>query len=122
MEQTYAQALTRLARNGMDDTTLVQNLVAHLKRTGRLKLLPAILRALKRQLARDASVGPNVEVAHKDEAVAALAAAKALGISVEAAQVNPALLSGWRATDKGKLVDRSGKRALVDLYERITRQ
>jgi hypothetical protein len=35
--------------------------------------------------------------------------------------VNADLLSGWRLTTADTLIDRSGKRALIDLYRTITR-
>lgn len=116
---TYAHAISRLIEGGSDQGKLGDTLVAHLKESGRMKLLPGILAELKASAARNASVADSVEVAHESDAHAALAAAKAEGITASKAHVNHTLLSGWRARSKGTLVDRSGKRALIDLYRKI---
>ena len=72
-------------------------LKSHLERTGRLKLLPQIVRELKREEARAAKLAPRIETAKE----------------------NPALISGYREITEGKLVDKSGKRALLDIYQNI---
>ncbi|HEY0979631.1 MAG TPA: F0F1 ATP synthase subunit delta [Candidatus Paceibacterota bacterium] len=120
MEKEYAQALMRQVASGADERTLVEGLVAHLKREGRMKLLPGILRELKALDARRAKLAPSVEVASDWEAAHAIAAARTMGIEAPAATVNPSLIKGWRARTGGTLVDRSAKQALVDLYQRIT--
>jgi len=71
--------------------------IAHLKRTGRLKLLPQVLAELKREEARAAKCAPRVETARK----------------------NPTLISGSRSLKDGILIDRTGKRALLDMYQKI---
>ena len=121
MENLYATVITRLLASGKKEDEVVGNLVKHLKAKGRVKLLPGILRALKVQMERSKTLGATVEVATKEETKAALAEAKALGIDAEDATVNPILLSGWRARKEGVLVDRSGKRALTDIYRGIVK-
>ncbi len=121
MENLYATVVTRLLASGRKEDEIVGNLVKHLKAKGRVKLLPGILRALKTQMERSKTLGATVEVASKEEAKTALAEAKALGIDAEEAVVNPILLSGWRARKEGVLVDRSGKRALTDIYRGIVK-
>ena len=74
-----------------------ETLVAHLKRTGRMKLLPRILRELRRREARAAKLAPRRETAAE----------------------NPSLISGWRSLEYGLLIDQTGKRALLDIYQRI---
>jgi hypothetical protein len=73
-------------------------LVAHLKRTGRLKLLPQILRELKTQVIRAERLAPSKETAKQ----------------------NPALISGWRSLEGGVLTDNTGKRALLEIYKKVT--
>lgn len=73
--------------------------IAHLQKTGRLKLLPQVLRELRVAEARRAKLAPKKETA----------------------QENPSLISGWRSIENGVLKDRSGKGALVDIYRNITR-
>ncbi|HVX90546.1 MAG TPA: hypothetical protein VHC20_02805 [Candidatus Paceibacterota bacterium] len=70
----------------------------HLKKTGRMKLLPQVLRELKEAAARDAKLAPRTESA-KD---------------------NPDLISGSRTLENGMLTDTTGKRALIDMYKNIT--
>jgi hypothetical protein len=74
-----------------------EKLIEHLKRTGRMKLLPRVLRELKRQEERKVKLAPKKETAKE----------------------NPALISGWRELKDGKLTDKTGKRALIDIYQRI---
>jgi len=71
--------------------------IAHLKRTGRLKLLPLVLHELRSEEAR----------------------AKRLSSKTETAAENPSLISGWRTLENGILTDRSGKSALIDIYKKI---
>ncbi len=121
MEKTYAQALkSLLAREGANEKQVMDQFFAHLKATGRMKLLPGIVRELKKAQMLARSTDALVEVAHAGESAGAIAEAAKHGIIAEHAHVNPSLIRGWRARKDGMLIDRSGKRALVDLYRRIT--
>jgi F0F1-type ATP synthase delta subunit len=121
MERTYAQALFELSQKpGADPHVLVEQLVAHLKETGRMKLLPRIARELKRLDSRAQSFGVHLEVASEAEVASAEAEARALGIEARAT-VNPSLVTGWRARLGSRIIDRSGKRALLELYRQILR-
>lgn len=97
----------------------VNKLIAHLKSSGRLNLLPQIMRELRKIAARRHALAPRVEVASEKETAAALRAAAEAGIKAPRASVNKALIKGWRAWGGGTLVDRSAKRALVDIYQKI---
>lgn len=121
MQKLYATSILRLIDKGMGEKEVVDNLLEHLKRSGRTKLLPGILRELKTLAAREKVTAPTLEVARKEDEAQAKAAAKAEGIEAEEVIVNPSLLQGWRARAGSKLVDRSGKRALIDLYARIVK-
>ena len=121
MEGLYAQVLARLLGKGVGEEAVVKNLLAHLKGRGRLKLLPGILRELKILKARSVTTGPTLEIARAEDKAQALEGAKREGIEGATVAVNPSLLRGWRAREGGTLVDRSGKRALIDLYARIVR-
>jgi len=74
-------------------------LTAHLKRTGRMKLLPRILKELQ---VREAKT-------------------RALTSRKETVKDRPDLISGWRSIENGILTDRTGKRALLDIYQRIVK-
>jgi hypothetical protein len=71
--------------------------IVHLKRTGRMKLLPRVLRELREEEAR----------------------AKNLKREKETAKEDPSLISGWRQIKDGVLTDNTGKRALIDIYRNI---
>jgi hypothetical protein len=72
--------------------------IAHLRKTGRMKLLPRVLRELRIEAARAKNVSPKKETAKE----------------------NPALISGWRTLENGILTDHTGKQALLDIYKKIT--
>lgn len=120
MEKAYAQALVNVLKTGVKEDEAVSSLINHLKEAGRVKLLPAILRELRTLGARTQVLEASVEVASEAEGKAALSAAASEGITATEASVNPLLISGWRAREGGRLIDRSGKRALIDIYRRIT--
>jgi len=120
MERAYATALDNtLSQTGADEATVVKGLVTHLEKSGRTKLLPRILAELKKSLLRKEASAPRIEVAREEEGTRALKEAKTLGVSANVT-VNPSLLSGFRIRHGSKLTDRSGKRALIDLYRNIT--
>lgn len=79
-------------------TTDYDTLIAHLKRTGRLKLLPRVLRELQQLEAREHQRAPKKETTKE----------------------NPSLISGWRSLEGGQLTDYSGKGALIEIYRGIT--
>lgn len=116
MEKVYADALTSAVKKGGNEDTLVSNLLAHLKAEGRIKLLPGILRELKRMQVHEAKLVPVLEVATAAEKAVALKESGATH-----AVVNDRLISGWRLKSGSSLIDRSGKQALVDIYKNIVR-
>jgi hypothetical protein len=73
-------------------------LIAHLKRTGRMKLLPQVLHELKVEAKREEKLAPRRETA----------------------QGHHALISGWREMKDGQLTDNTAKGALIEIYRRIT--
>jgi hypothetical protein len=75
-----------------------KTLKEHLERTGRVKLLPQVLREFKQREAREKALAPRKETAKE----------------------NPLLIAGWRSIEDGVLIDRSAKRALIDIYQKVT--
>lgn len=118
----YTQFLREVA--GLEDATVVDaavdRLIAHLKQTGQKHVLPKLLPALRRLAAERANLEPQVEVARQSDAAAALSVAAKEGISATKASVNPELVAGWRARGGGKLIDRSAKHALMQIYQNVT--
>lgn len=119
MEKTYAAALERLIKAGENETVLFEKLSRHLAAVGRAKLLPRIARELCTRAARARAAAPVVEIAREEDREPALREAGHLGFAGEV-RVNHSLIRGWRAKKSGTLVDRSAKRALVDIYRNIT--
>lgn len=76
----------------------VDAFIAHLKHTGRLKLLPRVLKELQEESTRERLSGARTETAKE----------------------NPALISGSRSIKDGVLTDTTGKRALLEIYKKIT--
>src|SRR6185312_9525306 len=99
MQKLYAQAVYAQAQKpGASAKQLVEKLVKHLKETGRAKLLPSILRELKRIEAKHEKLVPIVEVAHQKDGKKALEEARTHGIEAKEAVVNADLITGWRAS------------------------
>lgn len=119
MEKEYAQALLRAKEGGTHVPALVEGLVKSLSARGRMKLLPGILRELKNIEARKSKLLPSIEVASSTEKSAAIVEAKAAGIETNEVTVNHDLIRGWRARSGGTLIDRSGKKHLIELYRNI---
>ncbi|MDB5189753.1 MAG: hypothetical protein JWN49_79 [Parcubacteria group bacterium] len=120
MEKTYAKVMWKLShQDGADLNALVARLIEQLQSRGRMKLLPRILAELKKLEAGSGDATSFIEVATEKEKAAAMAFANDLGIKTDVV-VNSSLISGWRVLGKGTLTDRSGKRALIDIYRSIT--
>ncbi len=113
------EATAELEDKAASDAAITK-LILHLKSAGRMKMLPAIARELRKVAARRHALRPFVEVAHKKEEEAALRAAALAGIIARHAVVNHSLIHGWRARSAGKLIDHSAKRALLAIYQKVT--
>lgn len=121
MIDDYTRLLEAAAELGdkKAEEAAVKKLVAHLVASGRVKMLSQIATELKKIAARRAKLAPTLEVASEKEVHAAHKAAEAVGIPVSKAHVNHSLIKGWRAKDANRLVDHSGKRALLDIYKKV---
>lgn len=119
MEKVYATALTQAVSRGENEKKLAEGLIAHLTKVGRMKLLSNILRELKAREERTKKLRPTLEIANEGEKVEAQKQAEALGLTPEAIEVNPSLISGFRVRSATQLVDRSGKQSLIDIYKNI---
>jgi len=120
MHTAYARAIQALLKKGTSEAQLVTALFKHLKDTGRVKLLPGIVHALREQQQKNAFENPLLEIAKKDDTAEALREAESMGMSNPRVVINPDLISGWRARKGSVLIDQSAKRSLIDLYRRIT--
>lgn len=126
MEQAYASALWKSVEGGKSAKEAVGGLIKVLETRGRITILPKILHAFKRiaqrNVAKDSitvSLGIQRDEKSRKEARAALASIGAKGADVVFAH-DESLIGGWRLEGKGKLLDASYKKHLLDLYNRVT--
>lgn len=122
MRDSYTRVLESVIAHGDERVAseALHKLIAHLRSTGRLKLLTQILQELKKTLSRRATHTTRLEVAHEREKATALAAVRTVGVHPEHVQVNPSLIQGWRVRSKDFLLDQSAKHALLTIYQRVT--
>lgn len=127
MEQAYAQVLWKMVEGGMTPAKAAHALRDTLKAHGREQLLPRIARAFARIAEREAKKTDVVlSVAReKDERRAHKEIKEMLsrmGVETKAlkTQVDDTLIGGWRLEGRETLTDVSYKKALLDLYARVT--
>lgn len=103
----------------MKPTEAVKAISAHARARGQSRIMPRVARALHRLSdAARARQSVTLFVAHEKDAAAAR---KASGAPKDAAvRVDETLIGGWRVRGGGHLADASYKRALLQLYTRIT--
>jgi F0F1-type ATP synthase delta subunit len=127
MKQAYVTALTNSLLSGLSPEVALVNIKALLSRKGHMRLWPQILRATKRVLeAKLKSHIPQVTVSKSGVVTETKikSALAMLGVAETEAYtevVDTTLVGGFTARFKGKLIDQSYKRALVNLYLNITK-
>ena len=127
MEQSYAQALWKLVEGGMVPAKAVRALHDTLKAHGREALLSRIASAFTRIAEREAKRSDVVltVACEKDERHAhkeVKEALSAMGVDAKdlKTQIDDTLIGGWRLEGRETLTDVSYKKALLDLYVRVT--
>ena len=126
MKQAYITALTEslLATQNVDEVLVRTN--ALLAQKGHTRLWPAVLRGVLVELEKRANdATPEVTVAKegvvdKAKLVEVLAA---LAVQTEEVKtvVDPSLIGGFTVQYRDTVVDRSYKRALLDIYRKVTK-
>ena len=118
MENNYAAALWKSIASGTEPQKAVHALVEILQRHGRRELLPHVLKAFKRQAARELKkTRTQLYVAQKDDIARAMKASGSKNVDV---CFDETLIGGWRLQSGEKLVDASFKRYLLDIYKKAT--
>ncbi len=118
----YSALITNALRNGAPKD-FVQKLVIYMKAHGHLSILPAVVRRVERTGA--AAPAALVTVANATDA-AALApkiasALSTLGVEGDyALSVDQNIVGGYSVVARHKVIDQTYRKALVDLYQRIT--
>ncbi|HFC10847.1 MAG TPA: hypothetical protein ENJ75_01490 [Candidatus Kaiserbacteria bacterium] len=120
LARRYAHAISHVSNEArVDDSSLVKNLVAHLKQNGRLKLLPHIARELENESARAQARAPKLEVAREEDKESAIKELHKKNVFETKVTVNRTLIRGWRVRTNNTLIDNSAKHSLVELYRNI---
>lgn len=121
----YAHALSHALASTTSDAeaeACIDELIGILRRDGKLKALPAIVRELERMHARSRAQQATLTVANEQATETARAELGAyMSKDVHAhVEVDDTLIGGWRYADKDTLIDASYKTALLTLYRNVT--
>ncbi len=118
----YAALLVELSKSA-ETAKVEEEFLALLERRGHLKLLPSIVTAYERLIAKEKSVSePVLTIARESDRQGALAAAKVeMGGAVSPrVEIDAKQVGGWRLQNGSTLIDRTEKRMLLDLYRKMT--
>ena len=127
MEQSYAQALWKMVEGGMTPAKAVRALQETLKVHGREALLPRIASAFARIAQRETKRTDVVLTlarekderrAHKD--IKEMLTRMGVASKDLKTQIDDTLIGGWRLEGRETLTDVSYKKALLDLYVKVT--
>lgn len=126
METAYAQALWKMVEDGMEPKKAVHALHAELTKTGRASLMRRILRAFERIAERELrKEQATLTVAREHDERHAKSAVKEVLAELEVESkdlktlIDDTIIGGWRLEAKGTLIDRSYKKQLMELYNRV---
>ncbi len=119
MHKQYALAIHELIKESDESKRegLINSFLEYLKRSGREKLLPGILRELKRIYQREKA--PKILIAKESFKDKAEQKAQELGIENYSFEEDETLIGGYVIKSRGFLYDASYKRWLLDLYKSI---
>ncbi len=127
MKNVYATALVENILAGVSPETALANLKMLLQSRGHSRLWSQILKTAKRELVNKLErTSPQVVVAdadHKHLDVAIKEALTLLGATDESylVKIDKTLGGGFSLRVRGQLIDKSYKRTLINLYEKITK-
>ncbi len=122
LSRKYALELAQVSDCAdVGEEKLVENLIKDLRSRGRMKLLPSIVRELKKIRMQERKNEPCVEIAREEDREKVCAGVNELGVSTYSVMVNPTLVRGWRVRAQGRLIDNTTKQALIELYRVIIR-
>lgn len=125
MKQAYITAIVDSLLTTKDVETVLKNVTALLEKKGHVRLWPAVLRGVLRDLEkRSNEIVPHVVVAKEaganDETIKQ--ALMTLGAtSTPNTVVDSTLIGGFLVQYKDRMIDASYKRALIDLYRKVTK-
>jgi F0F1-type ATP synthase delta subunit len=125
MKQAYITAFVDMILAGTPVENVIANTKALLEKKGHQRLFGAIVRGAKRELEyKIKAQSPKIVLAKNDEAVlsAAKAALATLGVTAEVVvSIDETLIGGFITKAKYQIIDSSYKRALLDMYRKVTK-
>jgi F0F1-type ATP synthase delta subunit len=126
MKQAYITALTSSLLATKDIEGVLKSTEALLKEKGHLRLWPSVLKGVVRALQKyEEDKTPQVTIASESslDVVALKAALKELSLDTEVTRrtVDPTLIGGFIIQHQDKMLDKSYKRALVEIYHQVTK-
>lgn len=119
----YAQSLKKVLNSDEHGAEKrVNAFVTLLVREGKQKLLPSILRAYARLVARDARRAPHITLARVSDTVEVQKHATTLfGETPAQVVIDDTLIGGWQLHHGSTFVDHSYKTALLSMYRSMRR-
>lgn len=125
MKQAYITAIVDTLLTTKDVETVLKNASALLSKKGHARLWPAVLRGVVREFEkRSVEAVPQVVVA-KEGALQSEALKQALATlgtnATPKTIVDSSLIGGFLVQYQDRMIDASYKRALTDLYRKITK-
>lgn len=127
MKQAYITALVNTLLEGKEVDAVLASTKQLLTKKGHERLWPAVLHGALRELEKRGRADvPQVTLAKEieEKSVKISEALKALGVEAGAAydvSVDDSLIGGFIVRYKDRMIDASYKRALVDLYRKVTK-
>ncbi len=124
LAESYARGLYEAGKAAPASShhKLFAALLAALKRRGHEKLLPRIGREYKKLALRAEKNTIRIRIAHRNDASAAHKKAAELDANAQniEAHIDESLVSGFLIEGPDFRFDASGRRALIELYQRLT--
>lgn len=126
MKQAYITAIVDTLLTTKDVETVLKNAMALLSKKGHTRLWPAVLRGVVREFEkRSVEAVPQVTVAKEsaEQSEALKLALASLGATAAPPKtvVDSTLIGGFLVQYQDRMIDASYKRALTDLYRKITK-
>lgn len=126
MPDNYAEALWRVVEKGKTPKAAVSALYRMLEAQGRLRLLRPIGKSFARVAEKKERASKiTLSIAREKDARAAIREAASIlagfGAKKEdlALAVDPDIVGGWRLEGRGKLIDASYKKHLLNIYDNV---
>lgn len=94
--------------------------LAFMKKKGHLSLLPSIARILERETRPEVTVSLSKAEDAKKYSSQIASALKEIGATEYSIVIDPHQVGGYAVRGKSKAIDRSYRKALVSIYQRVT--